>query len=90
MNEAEHNEKISNFLYSSFSKEMINDVMSGDVELGPDFMGFVNIYDGLAKIIPLHFNIIDLGCYAAEHGISETTLRKRIKNGQIVLNKDEE
>jgi hypothetical protein len=33
---------------------------SGDI--APDFLGFTEIYENLAAIIPRHFTVIDLGC----------------------------
>ena len=31
-------------------------------DIGPTFLGFVDIYDGLSNIIPRHFTVVDLGC----------------------------
>jgi hypothetical protein len=34
-------------------------------ELDFDFLGFTDVYIALAQIIPLHFTVIDFGCYLA-------------------------
>lgn len=31
-------------------------------EIGPEFMGFIDIYRSLSEIIPKHFTVIDFGC----------------------------
>ena len=31
-------------------------------DIGPEFLGFVDIYVALAKIIPVHWTVVDLGC----------------------------
>lgn len=36
-----------------------------DCELEFDFLGFTEVYISLSKIIPLHFTVIDFGCYLA-------------------------
>jgi hypothetical protein len=46
--------------------EEFNEVMSYDqCELDPSFMGFTDHYGALASIVPLHYTIVDLGCYLA-------------------------
>lgn len=32
------------------------------VDIGPEFLGFMNVYKALSLIIPRHFTVIDLGC----------------------------
>lgn len=31
-------------------------------DIGPEFLGFVGIYDCLSRIIPTHWTVVDLGC----------------------------
>lgn len=31
-------------------------------DIDPEFIGFIQIYEDLSKIIPKHFTIVDLGC----------------------------
>jgi len=51
-----------------------------DCEIGPEFMGFLDIYWHLSQLIPTHWTIVDLGCgynpqafllqeYAAVHSV---------------------
>jgi hypothetical protein len=43
--------------------EQIEEVFKQDeVEILPDFLGFIATYYYLSKIIPLHFTVIDFGC----------------------------
>lgn len=65
MSISDHNESVSKFLIESFDEDMVRSVMDENIEIDPEFMGFVAIYDSLSKIIPKHFTVIDLGCYAA-------------------------
>lgn len=37
-------------------------------ELEGDFLGFIEEYEVLSKIIPKNFTIVDLGCYAGAQG----------------------
>ena len=47
-------------------KEEIKSVMSQpECELEPDFLGFVNVYQPLNKLIPENCIVIDFGCYLA-------------------------
>ena len=40
-----------------------NEVMNQDMcDIEPEFLGFVDTYYYLSKIIPLHFTVIDFGC----------------------------
>ncbi len=53
-------------LFEYLPKDQIAEVMSQDkCELSHDFLGFTDIYDHLSQIIPLHFTVIDFGCYLA-------------------------
>jgi hypothetical protein len=51
-------------LWSNLPKDQIEAVMATDAacEIGPDFLGFVDIYRNLAEIIPTHYTVVDLGC----------------------------
>jgi len=31
-------------------------------DISPEFIGFIDIYESLSKIIPKHFTVVDLGC----------------------------
>ena len=31
-------------------------------DIDPEFLGFLDVYENLSKIIPKHFTIVDLGC----------------------------
>lgn len=44
------------------SRELLNQLYC---ELEPDFLGFCDIYEGLAGIIPPGMTVIDFGCYMA-------------------------
>lgn len=47
-------------------KDQVISVMGQDMcELDYTFLGFTEIYEHLAKIIPVQFTIIDFGCYLA-------------------------
>jgi len=53
-------------LFDIIPEEEIERVFSYEYcELSYDFMGFTDVYKALSAIIPLHYTIIDLGCYAA-------------------------
>jgi hypothetical protein len=44
-------------------EEQIEEVFNQDIiDIGGDFIGFLDIYEALSRIIPKHFTIIDLGC----------------------------
>src|ERR1035437_8781883 len=50
-------------LLSIIPEEQFKHVMSGlMVDIGCEFLGFVDIYKNLSAIIPKHFTVIDLGC----------------------------
>lgn len=57
-------EAISLALFDRLPKDQVERVFSGpaSIEIQPDFLGFVDIYEALARIIPHHFNVVDLGC----------------------------
>lgn len=61
------NEELSLELYNYIlnnHRNQIEDVFgqSNIVEISPDFLGFIEIYNNLSKIIPKEFIIIDFGC----------------------------
>lgn len=60
----ETNEEVSMYLLSVIPKVEIERVFSSDTraEICGDFLGFVNTYFHLSKIIPKDFIIIDIGC----------------------------
>lgn len=47
-------------------KENVDKLLSQDFcEIDYEFPGFMSVYEGLSKIIPLNYSIIDFGCYMA-------------------------
>jgi len=56
-------------------QDQINRVLNQEYcDIDMEFMGFLDIYESLSKIIPKHFTVIDLGCaynaqcfYFADH-----------------------
>ena len=53
-------------LLKIISPDELREVLSQDMcELEPDFLGFVDKYYALSKIIPREATIIDFGCYLA-------------------------
>lgn len=82
MNEA-NIEEINQRLLSLIPKERLSHVFNtGDVD--PEFLGFVEQYDAMARLIPKHYTIVDLGCayapqaylfadHAAYFGVDATT-----------------
>ena len=63
-------EEINAWLWSRLPDEQIDVVFASgyaSAEIGPEFLGFVDVYYHLSKAIPTHFSIVDLGCsYAAQ------------------------
>lgn len=56
-------ESIEEKLLQLIPSVQINEVFGLDMcDIEPDFLGFINIYESLSKIIPKHFTIVDLGC----------------------------
>ena len=59
-------EEINIELYEYIEKhhpDQIENVFNQDmVEILPDFLGFIDIYYNLSKIIPCHYTVIDFGC----------------------------
>jgi hypothetical protein len=50
-------------LLARLPKEQADRVFGADrCEISPDFLGFVDIYERLAEIVPPHWTIVDLGC----------------------------
>ena len=50
-------------LLSLLPKEQLERVLNQrQCDIEPDFLGFIDVYEHLAQIIPLHFTVIDLGC----------------------------
>ena len=63
----EHNEKeylsLCQKILSEVDKKQLNKIFSfPEMELEPDFLGFLEVYQELAKRIPKRFAIVDLGC----------------------------
>lgn len=53
-------------LFCRMSLAQISEVMDQDrCELDATFLGFTEVYEHLAEIIPKHFAVVDLGCYCA-------------------------
>jgi hypothetical protein len=69
-------------------KEQVLKILKQDYcELDYTFLGFTDIYEHLSYIIPIHFKIIDFGCYLASQsyffknhkqyiGVDITTLKR--------------
>lgn len=56
-------ESSNKLLLSILPKEQVETVFKQkECDIEPCFLGFVDIYEQLSKIIPKHFTIIDLGC----------------------------
>lgn len=58
-------ENITDRLYTLLPEDQIKVILNsfpGDAELNKEFLGFVDIYYYLSKIIPVHFTVIDFGC----------------------------
>lgn len=50
-------------ILSLLPQEQINEVMNTQlVDIDMSFLGFLNVYYNLSKLIPTHFTIIDFGC----------------------------
>ena len=49
-------------LWKKLPKDQIDMVMSGNIDIEPQFLGFVSTYLLLSFLIPKHFTVIDLGC----------------------------
>lgn len=43
-------------------QDQITRVMEADADIDAEFLGFVGIYDQLARIIPRDWTVVDLGC----------------------------
>ena len=53
-------------LHRIIPAEEYRSVLSQDKsELEPDFLGFINVYDSLSKLIPKGSIVVDFGCYLA-------------------------
>lgn len=58
--------KLLKSLKSRIPQKEYHEVLSQyECEYDMDFLGFLNIYKALSKIIPKHFIVIDFGCYLA-------------------------
>lgn len=56
-------EDVLDRLFKILPKDECDKVFDGpECDIEPCFMGFVEIYEGLAKIIPQHYTVVDLGC----------------------------
>ena len=63
MNRKSEHRKINNGLLRLLPKDQADRVFNQKMaDIEPDFLGFVDIYYHLSKIIPLHFTVVDLGC----------------------------
>lgn len=63
----EHNEKeylaLCQKILSEIDKNQLNKIFSyPEMELEPDFLGFLEVYQELAKKIQKRFAVVDLGC----------------------------
>lgn len=62
MNTEQEYERICDSLWRILPKEQKDRVLSSETELNPEFLGFVDIYYHLSRIIPKDFTIYDFGC----------------------------
>lgn len=64
-----HHEGLTAELYSELHNavpDQVENVMSQPYcEIEPSFLGFIDTYHDLARLIPKHWTIIDLGCYVS-------------------------
>lgn len=59
----EHFEISNKNLLYLLPKNQMDEVFKQEwCDIEPCFLGFVDIYERLSEVIPLHFTIIDLGC----------------------------
>ena len=60
----DNHEEISINLARRIPKDQFDAIMAGpaSMEIDPEFLGFVGIYEAISRIIPKHFTIVDLGC----------------------------
>jgi hypothetical protein len=58
------NEQESLFLFEYFKDqhERVGRRYGWDVDIFPEFMGFVSTYKLLSQLIPKHFTVVDIGC----------------------------
>jgi hypothetical protein len=61
-------DEITKRLFSLLPKDQVERVFSSEYcDISPEFLGFVDIYESLSKIIPLDWTVVDLGCsYATQ------------------------
>lgn len=90
MTDSDYKESLDK-LKSLIPKDELREILSQYYcELEPDFLGFVNIYDPLSRLIPKGCIVIDFGCYLAaqsyfftEHeryvGVDDVVNLKRFK-----------
>lgn len=76
LNEKKTYEDLLNEVKSKVSKETFNYLIrQEDCELENDFLGFLEAYDILRRIVPTDYVIIDLGCYMAAQALLFTQYR---------------
>lgn len=56
------NRNLANVLYTKFRKQWDRVMSQKMCDIEPDFMGFVDTYYYLSKIIPRDWTVIDFGC----------------------------
>lgn len=58
-------DQLSLKLWTKLPQDQIDRVMGNwgvDCDIGPEFLGFMHVYEPLSKIIPKHWTVVDLGC----------------------------
>lgn len=57
-------------LWNRLPPDQIDRVLSTYMcDIGPEFLGFIGIYERLAEIIPIHWTVVDLGCAYAPQAL---------------------
>lgn len=81
-------------LYQNWMKEntaLTQKVMhQKNCEIDPEFMGFVDVYYHLSKIIPKHLTVIDIGCCYAPQCLYFKNHHKYIGVGRLFLKKNDQ
>lgn len=70
MNDGVWNEEVCGRIMRLAPADQLDAVFNQDhCDIGPEFLGFVGIYDHLAQIVPTHWTIVDLGCAYAPQAL---------------------
>jgi hypothetical protein len=72
-------DKRSERLLKMIPKKELDRVLNQKMcDITPAFMGFIDAYEALAKLIPLHWTVVDLGCAYAPQAYYFTKHKKYI------------